>query len=411
MQLENIKFGYLGDYIKGIIKAYQGKVEYNNKLITGYKKRLVENIVKKKFYGSNIDHNTKNHKNFADIIRTLFKNVEIEKYYTEKGLRKIICNEVAKRIVETKKIELDNKDKSLIVDNIKKNIISLREQIYAFQVLHLRYTGEDIRISSCKLVTFDEKVKALKTPFYDFIPKPNIKYRNFIIVNIFGNDSTKDHKRAWELARNFIALLKLQFTKSPLVELSDSYLKPYKKNWAIGYKRNGVLHWDLEIDDKKKLECVKLFRNHLDNIFENNLHESLSLSLQRFSNAQKIPNSAYKLAEIIGCIETLLTTREDAKKTDVNMTTRLYNRIISFRGDVFNKEVLKRLLEEYYEKRSEYTHQSTIGELEKEIINIIRIYQIIVEIYSKEMCKYKSKKELIQKLDKIIKKNKKNNKN
>ncbi len=399
MQLENIKFGHLEDYITGIIKEYQKRVQYNDKIIKDYKLRLVGNIAKKKFYGSNILANTKNHNNFNPIIKTLFKNTEIKKYYTEKRLREIICDEIAKKIVETKNIKLDNKNKLLIINNIKKNIVILNEQTFAFQVLHLKYIGNDIKIGACKLVTFDEKVKALKTPFNDFIPKPDPRYRNFIIVKTFGNDSTKDYKRAWELARNFVALLKLQFTKSPLVELSDSYLRPYKDNWAIGYKRSSVLHWDLELDNENKVKYINIFENHLDNLFENDLHESLSLSLQRFSNALMIPNSAFKLAEIIGCIETLFTTKNRAERKDISIVARLYKRIISFAGDTFNNEVLEKLLHEYYEKRSEYTHQSTMEELEKEIITIIKIYQIIVKLYLKEIPKYNSKKDLIHKLD------------
>lgn len=392
MELKNVKFGNIKVLLKGIIKTCSKNTD---------EKKLSEYINERPYLlDSCITRNTRYCPNLQSLINTLFKNEPIKEYYTKKRITQIIVYRLTKKILHKASFNFNDRDYDSIVRYIQDDIINLKEQLYAFQVLRLKYSGEDVEFGSCTLRNFKGE-KVHKHPLSEMVPKPYPGYPYYIVVKVKGNDPTIDYKKALQLAKNFVNILKMKFKQSPFLKLHDTYFCPFRGAWWMAYGLSEVRHEDLELKDSEQIkEVISGFESILEDSQKSALYESLSLSLNRLSYALTIHNPSFRLAEIMGCIETLLTKRSEAKKEDSNIPELLTKRIFSLLGNFTDKEYFKAIMDEYYEDRSEYAHQSNIDEVEHKANRLVYFYKTIIEKYIPLLDKYKSKKELLAELDK-----------
>lgn len=392
MELKNVRFGNINVLLKGIIKTCRNNID---------EKKLSEYINKRPYLlDSCISDNTRYCPNLQSLINTVFKNKAIQDYYTEKRIKQIIILRLTKKTLHRKSFNFKDKDYESIARYIQDDIINLKEQLYAFQILHLKYSGEDVEFGSCTLKNF-KKEKIYKHPLSEIVPQPYPNYPHYVVVKIKGNDNAIDYRKALQLAKNFVNLLKIKFGQSPFLKLHDTYFCPFNDGWWMAYDINEVHHWDLELKDSNQIKGITLgYEPILKDSQKSNLYENLVLSLNRFSYALTIYNPSFKLAEFMGCIETLLTKRSEAKKKESNIPKLLTKRVFSLLGNFTDKNYFNEIIDEYYDDRSEYAHQSNVNEVEHKANRLAYFYKIIIEKYVSILNKYKSKKELLTELDK-----------
>lgn len=393
-------------YIKAIFKNYIKIIEENNKLIKNYKKNILEKIKKKEFSEVNLKHNLKNNENTEHLINLIFKNTNIKKFYCNDRIKDIIFNSFAKRVNEKGNLNFKDKDFERIKKNIIKNISKIKIKKYAFLIEHCKLKIPTQKFGNCQLVEWDFE----KTPVYAsdlfklLIPAPIPDYKNFLIITLYGNDPKIDYPKALKLASNFVGLLKLQNPKSSKIALSGTYFVLLKDKWYAAYKSKEVISWDLDIGSDKIKQQIKPFLKYLNNNEANELHESFSNSLIRLSYALEIKQPDFKMAEITGCLETLLTTRSEARNNKVSKVNLIHKRILSLLGKKIDSEWLIKHLKTFYDERSSYYHQSSAKYIEKYEITIREIYLTTLVKSMPLLKKLKSKKEFFKKLDENYKK-------
>jgi len=402
MKIKIPKIKKLESTIKGLLKEYKKSIDENNKIIKDYKKNLLGGISQGKLMPYRISFNLKKSKRFEEILIYLFKGKEVKKHYTEKGLKEIIIGEVCKKINKIESLDFKQEEFNNLLENIQKKLENMDKQTYGFQILNFHYNDKNINLNnSCKIITIKkDKEKLYKTPLSNMTPGFNPLFKNFLVIGVYENDSSIALERARTIAENIIAILKIKYSNAPKIDLGDAYVVPYKDGWIKGYKSTEVLHWDPETEDRKEIsKLFSIFKKHLENIDKNEMHESLSLSLIRFSSALKISIPSFKISEIIGCLESLLTSRSDAKNDGSNIVDKLIKRIKKLVGKGINKTTLGDILKEHYEVRSDYSHQSYRKDFSKKINTLVGVYYLVLEKFLEKIDKYDKKKDFVNWLD------------
>ena len=386
IELKEIKFSnkMIESCLKGIMNVLKEKRD----------KGEIENYITEKTGMLDLESylwDIRDNQNFKHIIDFLFKNDELKEHYTEETMKEIIINSLAKRICEKKSIELGDTDIKDVASLVKEEIVNLKKEQYIYQVIYLKYEGEDITIGPCTLTTFNEPKKVYHTPLDELIPGIDPLYKNFIIVSVWGNDSKIDRPQSLNLARNFVDILKLYNQNSPLIRLHDTCFRPYKDGLCLAYQNSEVFHWDLQLKEKEEFEK---FINNFKEIFENNKkYESTISALNRFSYALTIPTLSFQIAEIIGCMETLLTNRGQT-----NIANLLVRRICSLCQDA-DIPRLQKIIKEYYDERSDYFHQSKSEKVNNNPNMIKFIFTGVIIEFTRRLDRYESKKDLLRGLD------------
>lgn len=379
--------------LRGLLKEYESKVEENNKLINGYKEEFIESVQAGKLEAHRLMHNLKKSEQWNSILKYLFKDKKLYEYYSEENLKKIILEVLCKKINAIKSTKFSKEDFSSLITIMEKRITILEKQKYAFQIINFNYGGEDIIISeNLRIVTFSDKEKVYQSPLSQLTPNFITTYNNFIVCDVYGNDQDICLEKARIISEGVVAILKIQSPNAPLISINDAYLRPYKDGWIKGYKNTEVLHWNPNLKNIDE-SLFDIFREYLSEPIKNDLTSSLSSSLIRFSKALTISNQHLRITEIVGCLETLLTSRGEE-----NIVEKMVNRIKKLTSSKVDEARLKFILSDYYDMRSDYAHQS-LKERNNRTNTLISIYYMVLDKILENISKFNTKKEFIHHLD------------
>jgi|GEM_PF-3558012 len=368
-----------------------------------------EEVAKGTLKADSVVFSIKDDSRVLEMIDSLFKDPYIAKHYTRKRLVEIFAEAFSKKMNEKKAIKMNNTDLEEVRAEIKKKVLTLITKTFAYQIIGCNYQGADIEIGQYKIITKDLKTaKDVRgTPILLAVPPLNFDYKNFIVIPINGNDNEIMQKKAYEIALDILAFIKLTEPNSPKLTLADAYLESHKwkgeQIWMVSYRNRGVMHWDAELKDIGLHEKFKL-KEHLAGIETRPINRTISLALTRFSRTEEIPQNAFRLAELIGCLETLLIERNEPRVKDSNIAELLTQRITVLVPGLIEDRVAD-LLKKAYHLRSNYEHESDL-EYQEDIIKTVRHFLLenVLFYYMQLAEKFNSKKELIDYLDEISKK-------
>jgi len=385
-------------YLKEILGVYKTRIEDLHKRSKDHKTLFQNRLNKSDISGQEILNYVERLDVLFHLTSAILKEKNVLSHYTEKRIREIITENIAKKINELKSYKFNETDFVSVDDAVCKEIENIHEKEFAFQLLHLNYTGPDYSFDCCELANLKgQTIYDSPKPLSDILPKGHSQYFNYLIVKVHGNDNEIDFRNARNIADTFVGILKVREPSSPLLSINDVYFVRFKKGWFPCYKLSDPMHWDTLLNQHELNTLQTEISVDFNSIDGNELQHSMSASLIRFSNASKIYDNSNKLAEIVGCIETLMTVRSEAKIHNESIANRLVRRIGVLCPSI-DKPQLKKIMEDYYDIRSGYAHQSRNTDVE--INQILRLYAIIISEYSKKCKTFTSKKEFLSQLDK-----------
>lgn len=396
-----LKIGKIGEtYIRGILKAYsknRERIASYGRQPADFKEYLSYLKDKRHVLLFSVDKKDENLKHLTNHIR---KSKGIDDHYTTKGLHDFIFSAFRSMLLEKKSLQLSKDDISTLRGKITSDIGTLKKRTCAFQVLYFKYSGKEFQIGNAKILKIDlneAKPRILKI-FANTVPNFHPDYA-FIQIEEYGNDSTIVHQKSITKAHAILSLLKTKFYNSPLMRLHDTYMVKNEKGWSVAYSSTELFNVDSEIESIDNLDFLNSFGNILNCTSNSEFLEQIKISLIRFSRSQSYFITSLKLAEMISCLETILTTRAEGKDPEINICNLMYKRICLLVGTPENP-ILKKILEENYDARSDYYHQSKETALDK---NASQIKGIFLEVLCRINNQWKpnlSKKEFLKAIDK-----------
>jgi hypothetical protein len=194
----------VSDSLRGIINSYKRHVDEKAQLIQDYPTSL-EELIKKQIPPFLISIDDKD-PNLCFILAKAKKNSLIEQHYSDKRLIEIIIGEVS-HFLETSRSWTNPPEKiAELQKKIDERIRHLQRQTYAFQIIHLNYYGPDLDFGNYKLVTLYD-LKVVSNSIDEVLPRPDPKYKNFIMIEVNENESSIAAKKANTTAVSLLALL------------------------------------------------------------------------------------------------------------------------------------------------------------------------------------------------------------
>lgn len=393
-------------HFHGMYKEYRQSIEpWFSK---GNSQKFKELIAQGKISSGHVKSRTsrKFSPHLSGIVEYFFKQEKIQEHYTEEVFIRILHEFYAKQINKNKTIELSAANIEDIYIEFLEYISNLQELTYAFQIEHFSLEGDKISFENVEIRTFEDEEfgKIIVSSLYSTMPKMNTRYKTFLAITSNENDEKMAYRKMRMVADSIIGLVILLNPKSPLVKISDFYLRKHEGKWYMSYRHQDRMHWDL-ITSKNTLEKSASFLSQLANPnMKNDLYICILSSLSRFRFSETIATDSLRFAEIMGCIETLLILRHEggSKESDgkSGIPSILARRIVTLSEGRMDFDETKKILARNYDTRSNYQHQSAIDELEKEIISLTNLFAGVLEKTIENLERFNSKKDFIASLDK-----------